>query len=310
MPILSDCHMHSSFSADSSASMDDQIGAAIDAGMESICFTEHVDLDSPFANAPDQKFQIDYDAYRETYLRKKVRYAGKIKLLFGLELGINASYAPLLQEYVSQHNNFDFIIGSTHSSFGMDPYFDSFFEGKDPDMVYRHYFIDALANIRAFHDYDSYGHLDYIFRYGPFKANGDLIFRSDGSLASKEIAKQYEGIPSENLLDSPYTRRDSTYLYEKFADVIDPILFELILQGKALEVNTSPLRKGFAEPNPGKAILKKYHDFGGTLITIGSDAHQKEGVAFGFEKTTSLLKECGFTQYAVFEGREAVMHRL
>ena len=138
----------------------------------------------------------------------------------------------------------------------------------------------ALANIRAFDDFDSYGHLDYILRCGPSSADGS----------------------------SP--ERSSSYLYEKYADVIDPILCELILREKALELNTSPLKKGFPETNPGKAILKKYHDFGGRLVTVGSDAHTPEGVGFAFDRAAALLKECGFTEYATFEKRQPVMHTL
>lgn len=322
MPILSDSHLHTSFSADSAASMDAQIRAAIAAGMESICFTEHVDLDSPFVNAlsgdPESDFRIDYEAYRKAYLVNKIRYAGKIRLFFGLELGITAALAPQLREYLSTHTDFDFIIGSTHASRGMDPYYESFFAGPDPEAAYRQYFADALANVRSFTDFDAYGHLDYILRYGPAPADGAWIHR-DGTPATKsEIAYYTEGkyiYPDKGggpLIadDCPLIRRDATYYYEKYADLIDPILFELILRGKALEVNTSSLRKGFPEPNPGKAILKKYHDFGGRLITIGADAHEPEGVAFGFARAEALLKECGFTSYVTYEGRKPVFHNI
>ncbi len=318
MPVLSDYHLHTSFSADSEASMEDQIQAAIRAGMESICFTEHLDPDSPFTNAPKDDptgdFHVDYSAYRETFLLKKIRYAGTIRLFFGLELGLRASMADTISSYVRSHPDFDFIIGSTHSARnGMDPYYASFFQTAshaapapsvsgvlpspsgaaapaDPCVLpgdptenpdpYRAYFEQALANVRACRDYDTYGHLDYIFRCGPMSADGSV----------KE--------------------RTSSYLYERYQDLIDPILFELILQGKALEINTSPLKKGFPETNPGKAILKRYHDYGGRMVTIGSDAHAPEGVAYGFDRAAALLRECGFTSYVTFEQREPVRHAL
>ncbi len=288
MAIRSDYHMHSSFSADCSAPMDDQIRAAIAAGLASICFTEHVDLDSPFRNAPpddpEADFHLDYDAYRQTLLLKKIHYAGQIQIFFGLELGLRASLSEELRQYLAEHPDFDFVIGSTHSARdGMDPYYDSFFRawpGEENFDPYRMYFEASLANIRAFDDFDSYGHLDYIFRCGPASADGS----------------------------SP--ERTASFCYEKYADLIDKILCELILRGKALEINTSPLKKGFPETNPGKAILKKYHDFGGRLVTIGSDAHAPEAVAFGFDRAEKLLRECGFTEYATFEKRKPVLHAL
>ena len=45
--ILWDCHMHSSFSADSDTSMEDMILEAIRRGLHGICFTEHQDPDYP-----------------------------------------------------------------------------------------------------------------------------------------------------------------------------------------------------------------------------------------------------------------------
>ena len=326
MPIRSDYHIHTNVSADSHTPMEDQIRAAIAAGMESICFTEHVDLDSPYLNTPagdpESDFRIDYETYREIFLLHKIRYAGRIRLFFGLELGLNTAYASEIRQYLSGHRDFDFIIGSTHSSRRMDPYYASFFDGVDADKAFRKYYADALDNVRTFHDFDSYGHLDYILRYGRAPADGTWIHREDASPASRAEIREAErkgwitssaggsGKRWQVNMESPIIRRDATYYYEKYADLIDPILFELILHGIALEVNTSSLRKGFPEPNPGRAIIRKYHDFGGRLITVGADAHDPGGVAWGFDTAAALLKECGFTQYATFEERRPVMHDL
>lgn len=288
MAILSDYHLHTAFSADSKAPMEAQIQAAINAGLQSICFTEHVDLDSPFRNTPSDDpegdFHVDYPAYREMYLLMKERYAGRIRIFFGLELGLRASMKSALVSYVREHPDFDFIIGSTHSAQdGMDPYYSSFFEegsaedGFDP---YRAYFEQALKNVQSFTDFDSYGHLDYIFRCGPRSADGSC------------------------------EERTSSHLYERYQDVIDPLLSLLICHDKALEINTSPLMKGFPETNPGKAVLRRYHDLGGRLITVGSDAHRSEAVAFGFDRAAALLAECGFTGYVTYEKRRPVWHSL
>ena len=42
--ILWDCHMHSSFSADSETPMEDMIQTAVDKGLTGICFTASVFL--------------------------------------------------------------------------------------------------------------------------------------------------------------------------------------------------------------------------------------------------------------------------
>ena len=116
--------------------------------------------------------------------------------------------------------------------------------------------------------YDTLGHLDYIVRYGPNK--------------------------------------NQNYSYEAYASYIDPILQFLIEQHKCLEVNTAGLKYGLGHPNPEESVLKRYRELGGTLITIGSDAHRPEHIAYDFDKLESILKELGFRSYTIFRQREPV----
>lgn len=244
---------------------------------------------------PESYFRIDYPAYLKSFLQCKERYADQISLLFGLELGLNASYSEELSDYIHIHPDFDFIIGSTHSARdGMDPYYSSFFDkpGEEPAAdpkeeaawdPYRIYFETALQNVRTFCSqklFDSYGHLDYILRCGPRRADGSC----------KE--------------------QTSDWYYRQYADLIDALLRELILHERALELNTSPLKKGFPETNPGKAVLKRYYELDGRLITIGSDAHVPEAVGCRFDQAAALLSECGFRRYVTYEKRVPIWHTL
>ena len=47
MAITADYHLHSSFSGDSRADMEEMIQKAISLGLKNICFTEHMDLNFP-----------------------------------------------------------------------------------------------------------------------------------------------------------------------------------------------------------------------------------------------------------------------
>lgn len=123
-----------------------------------------------------------------------------------------------------------------------------------------------LENIAAFDGFDVYGHIDYVVRYGPNK--------------------------------------NANYSYQKYADIIDEILKALIIKGKGIEINTGGFKYGLGHPNPAEDIIKRYHELGGEIITIGADAHQPEHVAFDFEKVPSILKEAGFTHYTVFKNRK------
>ena len=99
--------------------------------------------------------------------------------------------------------------------------------------------------------------------------------------------------------------RNREYTYRRYADHIDPILHRLIDRGKCLELNTGGLKYGLGEPNPCREVLKRYHDLGGELITIGSDAHAPEHIAYDFATAETILKETGFRYYTVFRERKA-----
>lgn len=283
MPILADTHMHSSFSADSDTPMEEQIRAAVRKGLKLICFTEHLDLDTPYLNDPPGdrlRFDFDYERYHRKFLELQEQYGG-IDLRFGVELGLASSLKEELASYVSSHPGYDCIIGSTHSVRRMDPYYDSYFAGRSAGEAFREYFAQSLENVRTCIDlFDSYGHLDYVLRYGPQCADGSTPERTAG------------------------------FYYRGNADLIDPLLQLLIDHGKALEVNTQAYKKGFPETNPGKAVLARYYELGGRLITIGADAHTPDGVGFGFDRAAALLKQIGFREYLTFRRRKPEPHAL
>lgn len=256
-----DFHIHSSLSADSDSPMEDMIEQGIRLGLSVMCFTEHMD----FGYIDEgMNFELDTQAYYKKYLEMKDRYAGRMKLLFGIELGLQPHLAEKHRQYLASYP-FDFCIGSSHLVDGMDPYYPKFYEGRSEEACYRRYFASILENLDAFSDVDSYGHIDYVVRYGPNK--------------------------------------NAHYSYERYRDLIDEILKMLIEKDIALEVNTAGYKYGLGAPNPHPDILKKYRSMGGELITIGSDAHRPEHLAYDFPTAVTLLRECGFKSYAVFEKR-------
>ena len=272
MSIIADYHLHSDHSGDSTAAMETQILSALGKGLKYMCFTDHYDPYFPYENNPDVApgtFELDYGSYRDEFLKMKEKYAGRIELRFGIELGLQPQLGSFLEAYVASHQDFDFIIGSNHLCAGFDPYYPDFLEDRSQQEALVLYLQDTLANIRAFPDIDSCGHLDYVARYLP--------------------------------------DREQFYSYSAFSDLIDPILAELISRGIALEVNTSPLTKGMRWFNPLPGILGRYRQMGGELITIGSDAHVPERIAGGFEDTAQVLRSLGFTHYAVYEKRKPQM---
>lgn len=272
MSIKSDYHLHSHHSGDSKASMEEMVKKGIAAGLEAMCFTEHVDFDfRPHGKEAEDTFSLNADSYLYELLSLKKKYEDKIELLFGLECGMQLHLAKENVRFIKEHE-YDFVIASVHVCGGKDPYYPEFFEGKKEEEVLREYLEETMQNIKVFGNFDCLGHLDYIIRY------------------CKKMDRQYE--------------------YAKYKDIMDKILSYLIDREKALELNTAGIRKGMKEMNPAKDVLKRYYEMGGELITVGSDAHRPEEVASDFDKAEGLLSDCGFRYYTVYNGRIAMMKKL
>lgn len=265
MAIKADYHLHSSFSGDSDTPMEEMILKGISSGLTSMCFTEHMDMDYVYSNPEDQGiFELNTDSYLYDFIKYKEKYAGQIKLLFGVELGLQPHLKRRLAVYAKSYD-FDFIIGSSHICNGKDPYYPAFFEGRTDDEGYREYFSSILENIRAFQNFDVYGHLDYVVRYGKTK--------------------------------------DAEYSYDKYKDLLDPILEAILEAERGIEINTGAINYGLRDLNPCTEILKRYRQLGGEIITIGSDAHRPDALAKEFNRAAEILTECGFKYYTVFEKR-------
>ena len=123
--ILWDCHMHSSFSADSDTPMEDMIQDAIRRGLHGVCFTEHLDPDYP--PTPDNEtFELDLSAYQENLFMLRDKYPSKLDVRFGIELGLQPHLEHSFKELL-ESVPFDFVIGSSHVVHGQDPYYREFF---------------------------------------------------------------------------------------------------------------------------------------------------------------------------------------
>ena len=68
-------------------------------------------------------------------------------------------------------------------------------------------------------------------------------------------------------------------------------------------MNTSGFRYGLGHTHPTEEIIKRYRELGGEIITIGSDGHAPEQIAYNFEKVPEILKEAGFKYFTVFRER-------
>jgi len=267
--IKSDQHMHSSFSGDSQAKIPDIIDSAVSKGLDIICLTDHYDPLFPcYTEDEDNIFDLDTVKYAKTAenIRNDEKIQSKINFRVGIELGIYPKVYDICKEIVKA-DKYDFVILSSHTAGGLDPYLKEYWENRDPMDGIRMYYEEILKNLLNFDDFDVYGHLDYCVRYTK-------------TTAEERSLKNYK-------------------------EIIREIFKILIEKDKGIEINSGGLRrKGFEMFNPDIEILKFYKECGGKIITFGSDAHTPSDIAYGIKEAGDILKSVGFEYVADFKERK------
>lgn len=270
--ITADFHTHTAFSDDSDATVETMAEQAISQGLKTLCITDHMDYLYPAQYAPDT-FVFDPDAYFAKLTKIKEDYKSKLEILIGIELGlrneegISEQCLAYYKKLCGQYP-FDFIIGSTHVLENIDPYYREFLEDYPTEEKLRLYFKTILENVKKYDMFQVCGHLDYFVRYLP------------------------RGM-------------DRDYRFEDYREPIEEILKKLIESGRGLEVNTAGYKYGLPFAHPRPEALALYRALGGEILTIGSDAHAPEHIAYDFAKIRELLLSLGFKYYTVYRGRKA-----
>lgn len=268
---LCDCHTHSLISMDSEAPLPDMAQAAVAAGLDELCVTDHCDL-LDRDGAPNNSF--DWPAARAQYRAVKERVQDRLTLRLGLELG-SAPYDPEAARRILAEGGeeLDFVLGSLHNWLGVRENHDLYYTRFEDPALCRLAVDNCLTNTwtlvtRCPDCYDSLAHIIYPLRY----------IRRDGNRV--------------DLAD--------------YEERIRAIFTEIARTGRALEVNTNRGRS-LSDWVP---LLRWYRECGGTLVTLGSDAHRPEDVAKGVPAALELLREAGFAHVTTFETRRPVLHRL
>lgn len=265
-----DFHMHSNFSTD--APEDSTPEAMIGEAIRLGLKTIcFTDHQDMEYPSKEKEFTFDTDKYFETMLELQEKYYNQITVRIGVEIGLQPFLGERYKEYIEKYP-FDFVIGSLHLVDGLDPYYGVMFQQQSDEIVYRKTFEETLENIKKVKSFDVLGHLDYIVRYGK----------------EKEVH----------------------YSYKKNALIIDEILKTLIADEKGIEINMSGYKYGLNFCHPKQEVIKRYKELGGEIITIGSDAHKIEHIAYDFHRVSKILKSCDFKYYTEFSRRKPVFKQL
>ncbi len=251
--------------------MDAACARAVELGLPSVAFTEHLDL-TPWYVPPASLHMfpregadyidesstfhapaIDFEAYFESVERCRERYPS-LRILSGLEIGEPHWFPSEVAELVGS-GRFERVLGSLHSvrvdgsARAIDEWFHTHeIDGPAEAQAVRDYLAEATAMIEADDHFEVFAHIDYLVR---------------------QVVK---------------TGRQH-----------DPLAFEaeyretlgaLARSGRVLEINTRlPL---------DARIVRLWHEVGGPAVSFGSDAHTEVRLAFGFEQATAIAEAAGF----------------
>ncbi len=271
---LYDNHNHSQFSFDGwRTTLETSARAALEKGLKGICFTDHCDFATPEMGFEDPLKEVfDIEAQQKEIDRVR-GLLPQLKILKGIEVGVNRGCREQLADHLGKYQ-FDQIIASVHYIDGDDPFKGGYYIGKTWKEAYSYYLELLYTEMRWLGDrFDIMGHFDYVVRYGPYP--------------------------------------ETSITYRDFSDWLDPMLRFLAENGKALEINTKTYQdfKGRV-PVLDPDVLKRYRELGGEIISLGSDSHKKDHVAFNFDCHIEYIKSLGFRYTAHYENRKLIMTKI
>lgn len=269
---LCDIHTHSCISFDCEAPLRDMAEAAISAGLDELCVTDHCDL-LDASGRPNLSF--DWEGAKAQYRSVLPAVEGRLTLRLGIELG-SIAYAPdtarsILAQGGSQ---VDYVLGSVHNWIGAHGDRDLYYMDYTDDPALCREAMDNALNstwqmvTRCPDCYDSLAHISYPPRY----------MRRDGQNFSLESCQEQ----------------------------IREIFTAVARTDHALEVNTW---RG-QDLAVWSFLLRWYRECGGRYVTLGSDAHAPGDVARGIREILPVIQAAGFDHVTTYEKRAPVLHRL
>ena len=188
----------------------------------------------------------------------------------GMEFGMTSDNAPLLRDHLN-HHSYDFVLGSVHFVDNLDVYFSPYWEGKTLWEAERRYLEETLACVSVHDDFDVLAHLSFLSK-------------------------------------APANASHLPLYYRDHREILDEILRTLVRKGKGLEMNTSGVDTcgGFL---PTADFFRRFHELGGEIVTVGSDAHRCNRVGqYTFDACEILGGIFGYV--CTFRNREPVFHKM
>jgi histidinol-phosphatase (PHP family) len=265
---LYDQHLHSRFSFDSEADPRDNVLAALRRRLAGLTFTEHFDTH------PNEWPDCRYDdrQYSEMIARLREEFGDRLFIGKGIEICYQPQRMPFVLDFLDRHS-FDIILVSVH------------WTEHGPVHSRRYWeWLGLRAGIESY--------LRRVLDAARFCAEQrEQGGRPFDVLAHLDLAKRY----THRFL--------AANIGPEHATLFDEILHACLQADLIPEINTSGARSPLAEPMPNGHLVRRYASLGGTMMTLGSDAHVADHVGEGLADAAAMLRSAGIRQMAVFRDR-------
>ncbi|OAL03365.1 histidinol-phosphatase [Phaeosphaeriaceae sp. SRC1lsM3a] len=264
-------HSHSGqFCGHAKDTLEDIVQAAIAKGFHNFALTEHIprSLEDFYPEEQDSHTEESlaklFDAFYAEACRLRDVYADRIQILIGFESEwIRPSTLQLIQEILGKYT-FDFFMGSIHHMHTIPIDFDrAMYEaarskaGGTDERLFEDYFDAQFDMLQALRP-PVVGHFDLIRLLSDHR---DADFK------------------------------DMTLVWEK----IQRNLEYVVAYGGRLEINSSGLRKGLAEPYPCLPICQIFLRLGGAFV-MSDDSHGIEQLGTNYGRLLAFIQTAGIEE--------------
>jgi len=266
-----DCHTHTTFSPDGHQTPEEYLKAAQKAGLDLVTVTDHCECNNGGAMPPSvgQWPDLDIKAYTEKFL--KIKKPPTVDVRIGVELGqVTQAREFALNAYKSF--DWDFILGSLHNIKNEYDFFYLEYTKLDVHKLLKQYLEELYELAECANEFgiNCLSHLLYPIKY---------IYRDGRELDLSEFDAE-----------------------------IHDVLQCAVKNGIGIEINTSSIAREYGDFIPCLKYAKMYHDIGGEIITVGSDAHYASRLGNYVTDAYKMLLEAGFKQITTFKKRQPEFH--
>lgn len=273
---ITDYHCHSTVSPDGHNTMREMAEAAVRLGVDDLCFTDHIEPLpwDRWNEPPREKHSYDWAPMLAQFREAQEAVGGRIKLHIGAELG-ECSFAPdVADSFLDDAPLLDFTIGA-RSTATARPRARSTTSPGSRAPIPRYGMPPARATLRRWKK---------LIDWGRFQVLGHITL-------PLRWAKELRGVELD---------------FDRYEEQLRHVMRRAIEKGLGIECNTN---RGHL-PLPDGKWLRLYHELGGELITLGSDAHTPEYISCAMEERQELLKDCGLRYFATYDRKKPIFHKI